>query len=171
MKKSFQLAFFILLTATVMSCKKDKESEDSNPPKNNPYLNPNLKYGSVTDIDGNKYATIEIGATKSGRTTGTQVWMAENLRVTRYNDGTTIPHVTDDGQWEKLAVGAYSVYDNSSKYDEIYGKLYNWYAVETDKLCPEGWHIPTDYEWDILEAYLGDNVGGQMKSTNDLGYS
>jgi uncharacterized protein (TIGR02145 family) len=118
----------------------------------NPYLNPNLTYGSVTDIDSNQYATIKIG---------TQTWMAENLKTTRYNDGTPIPDKTN----EKLdTTGAYMGYD-SPENDTIYGKLYNWNAVKTGKLCPKGWHIPTDAEWTQLETYLGDNAGGKMKAT------
>ena len=121
----------------------------------NPYLNPNLTYGSITDIDGNKYATIQIG---------TQTWMAENLRTTKYNDGTAIPNVTDNTAWQNLTTGAYSVYNFSPENETTYGKLYNGYAVSTGKLCPKGWHIPTDAEWTQLETYLGSNAGLKMKS-------
>lgn len=122
----------------------------------NPYLNPALTYGSVTDIDGNKYATIKIG---------TQTWMAENLKTTRYNDGTTIPNVTDNNAWYNLTTGAWSYYDNNSSYNTTYGKLYNWYAVNTGKLCPQGWRVPTDADWSQLTTYLGSNAGGKLKAT------
>jgi len=124
----------------------------------NPYLNPDLIYGSVTDIDGNNYATIRIGY---------QTWMAENLKVTRYNDGTSIPNETDDNTWSASTTGRWCYYDNDPAYNSIYGKLYNWYAVNTEKLCPAGWHIPVSAEWIQLENYLGGKAvaGGKMKAT------
>lgn len=113
---------------------------------------------TVTDIDGNIYKTIKIG---------NQVWMAENLKTTRYNDGTPIPNVTDNNEWSKLKTGAFCYYDNDSEYNTIYGKLYNWYAVGTGKLAPKGWHVPSDDEWKTLTTYLGGEeiAGGKMKST------
>ncbi len=127
-------------------------------PPANPYLNPNKTYGSVTDIEGYKYATIQIGF---------QTWMAENLRTTKYNDGISIPHVTDNSAWSNLSMGAYSVYNHSPENEAIYGKLYNWHAVNTGKLCPQGWHVPTDAEWSQLTTYLGSNAGGQLKATGN----
>jgi uncharacterized protein (TIGR02145 family) len=133
--------------------------------QNNLYLNPNLTYGSVTDIDGNQYATIQIGK---------QIWMAENLKTTQYNDGKPIPNVTDDKKWEKLNTGAWCYYDNKPDNNTLYGKLYNWYVVNTGKLCPKGWHIPTTEEWDEFVISLGGSVnnsgsysvdGGKMKAT------
>ena len=112
----------------------------------NPYLNPSLTYGTVTDIDGNTYATIQIG---------TQTWMAENLKTTHYNDGTAIPNVTDNTAWSNLTTGAWCYYNNNNAYNSIFGKLYNYNAVNTGKLCPQGWHIPTVTEWTILTDYLG----------------
>ncbi|MCO5230672.1 MAG: hypothetical protein M9958_05910 [Chitinophagales bacterium] len=127
----------------------------------NPYLNPNLSYGSITDIDGNKYATIQIGF---------QTWMAENLRTTKYNDGTSIPFVLDHSEWINLSTGAYTIYDYSPENEPIYGKLYNQYAVMTGKLCPKGWHIPTEEQWQQLQTYLGgqNNAGGSLKSTGTI---
>ncbi len=121
-------------------------------------FNPNITYGSVTDIDGNTYKTVTIG---------TQTWMAENLKVTKYNDGTNIMNVIDPTAWGKLTTGAYASYNNSNNIDTIntYGRLYNWYAVNTGKLCPVGWHIPSDQEWGILENYLivnGYNYDGTI---------
>jgi uncharacterized protein (TIGR02145 family) len=115
-------------------------------------------YGSVTDIDGNVYKTVKIG---------NQIWMAENLKTSHYNDGTQIPNITDGNKWVYLTTGAYCYYDNEYKNNTIYGKLYNWYAVNTGKLAPKGWHIPTDAEWLILTTFLGGETiaGGKMKST------
>jgi uncharacterized protein (TIGR02145 family) len=100
---------------------------------------------TITDKDGNIYKTVTIG---------NQKWMAENLKTTKYNDGTTIPNVTEDEQWSKLSTGAWCNYDNDSRSGVIYGKLYNWYAVNTNKLCPTGWHVPTKAEWEELTIYL-----------------
>ena len=103
---------------------------------------------SITDVDGNVYTSVTIG---------TQEWMVENLRTTKYSDGTAIPNVTDDTEWNNLISGAWCHYDNDNQYDTIYGKLYNWYAVNTNKLCPTGWHVPTDAEWIVLKDYLTAN--------------
>jgi len=132
-----------------------------NAPAAKPWLNPALTYGSITDIDGNTYATIRIG---------TQVWMAENLRTTRYWNGDTIPNVTDDDAWSQLDVsttGAWCHYDNNPNYEVPYGKLYNWYVVADPRnVCPTGWHLPTDAEWTVLSDHLGGAsvAGGKMKS-------
>lgn len=131
----------------------------------NPYLNPNLTYGTVTDIDGNSYATIRIG---------NQTWMAENLKVAHYNDETTIPNVINKDVWGYLSSGAWTYYSDDDNYNNIYGKLYNWFAINTGKLCPKNWHVPNDDEWRELSDYLGGiNVaGGKLKSigtNNDIG--
>ena len=113
--------------------------------------------GTVTDIDGNVYNTVTIG---------TQCWMVENLKTTRYNDGTTIPNVTDNTAWTGLTTGAWCYYNNDVSNNSIYGKLYNWYAVKTGKLAPAGWHVPTFAEWGTLVNYLGgQGAGGKMKAT------
>lgn len=104
------------------------------------------KNESCVDIDGNTYETIMIGE---------QLWMAENLKVTHYNDGTEIPNITDVS-WSTLSSGAYAEYDNDQSNVDIYGRLYNWHAVSASAgLCPCGWHVPTDSEWKTLEIYLG----------------
>jgi uncharacterized protein (TIGR02145 family) len=110
---------------------------------NNPIIfNPNLTYGSVTDIDGNCYKIIQIGD---------QIWMAENLKTTKLNDGTIIPLITDNNEWINLSTPGYCWYDNNeTNYKAPYGALYNWYVVGTGKLCPVGWHVPTRDEWHIL---------------------
>jgi len=111
---------------------------------------------TVTDIDGNAYRTVTIG---------TQVWMAENLKTTRYNDGTVIPLVTDLTAWSNLTTPGYCWYNDSAIYGNTYGALYNWFAVNRGKLAPPGWHVPTDSEWTVLSTYLGgDSVaGGKLK--------
>jgi uncharacterized protein (TIGR02145 family) len=118
---------------------------------------PALKYGSVTDIDGNIYKTIQIG---------TQTWMDGNLKTTRYNDGTVIPNVTDNYAWEALTTPGFCWYNNEEVENKAtYGALYNWFAVNTGKLCPIGWHVPTDTEWTNLTTYLGGKsvAGGKLK--------
>ncbi|MDX9847122.1 MAG: FISUMP domain-containing protein [Tenuifilaceae bacterium] len=100
--------------------------------------------GSVTDIEGNVYRTTIIG---------NQEWMAENLRTTKYNNSSSIPNVTGNSEWQILSTPAYCWYNNDqSTYGNLYGALYNWYAVNTGNLCPSGWRIPTDYEWKNLEG-------------------
>jgi len=120
-------------------------------------FNPDLTYGSVSDIDGNIYKTIQIG---------TQLWMAENLKTTKFNDGTLIPDVTDEIEWQNLTTPGYSWYNNdAASYKTTFGALYNWYAVSTDKLCPTGWHVPIDSEFKTLSDYLGDNSGNKLTET------
>lgn len=113
-------------------------------------FNPNVTYGNMIDQDGNTYKTL---------TMGTQIWMAENLATTKYSDGTPITNITGDGAWASATTPAYCWYYNDKNYAESnnYGALYNWYAVETGKLCPTGWHVPSDEEWTTLENYLADN--------------
>lgn len=103
--------------------------------------------GTLMDIDGNAYKTMKIGS---------QVWMAENLRVTHYRNGEVIPNVTDKTAWDALNTGAYCNYSNDGGYVGTYGRLYNWYATsDARNVAPIGWHIPTDAEWKQLEMYLG----------------
>ncbi len=117
---------------------------------------------SVTDIDGNVYHVVTIGS---------QRWLRENLRVTRYRNGDPIPNVTGGEGWKNLTNGAYCVYDNLAINGSTYGNLYNWHALSDSRgLCPTGWHIPSDAEWDALGTLLGGNniAGGQLKSTGTL---
>jgi len=112
----------------------------------------------VNDADGNTYNVVKIGD---------QVWMAENLRTTRYNDGTAIPLVTDPTDFINLTTPAYCWSNNDIGNKPVYGALYIWYTVKTGKLCPSGWHVPTDAEWTILENHLGGYAvaGGKLKET------
>jgi len=103
--------------------------------------------GTVTDIDGNVYQTVEIGD---------QWWMAENLRVTHYRNGDNIRYVSEDEEWFSITTGAYCSYDNDYLNISIYGQLYNWYTINDSRnIAPEGWHVPSNEEWMQLEMYLG----------------
>lgn len=125
-------------------------------------FNPDLIYGTVTDIDGNVYRTIAIGAKNGGVA---KVYLAENLRVYNFNDGTNIPMVSDNTEWSNLATPGKCVFNNTLNYAGVYGFLYNWYAVNSGKLCPTGWHVATNQEWTELTDYLGglDVAGGKLK--------
>jgi uncharacterized protein (TIGR02145 family) len=121
-------------------------------------FNPNLTYRTVSDMDGNVYKTIQIG---------TQTWMAENLKTTRYRDGTVIPFadwawVPPDGTY---LAGFGWFQNNESAFKDTYGAYYNWTAVNIGKLCPDGWHVPSTAEYLILDQYLGggDIAGGKLK--------
>ncbi|MBL4586299.1 MAG: PKD domain-containing protein [Flavobacteriales bacterium] len=114
---------------------------------------------TVTDIDGNTYPVVTIGG---------QCWMAENLRTTRYRNGVVIPLVTDSIEWITQITAAYCWYDNDNTNEATYGKLYNWFAVvDTSRICPNGWHVPSDFEMTVLTTFLGgtDIAGGQLKET------
>lgn len=115
---------------------------------------------AVTDADGNGYYSVTIG---------TQVWLTQDLKTTKYNDGTSIPNVTDATAWGSLVTGAYCNYNNSNDENLIrtYGRLYNWYAVNTGKLAPEGWHVPTNNDFYALINYLGGDLvaGGKLKES------
>jgi uncharacterized protein (TIGR02145 family) len=112
--------------------------------------------GSLTDADGNVYATVVVG---------NEEWMQENLKTTTYSDGTPIPNVTDEWTWAGLTSGAYSWVDNDDTNKDVYGGLYNWYAVDTGKLCPDGWSVPTSSAWEPLIDKLGGqpHAGGALK--------
>ncbi|MFN5323416.1 MAG: fibrobacter succinogenes major paralogous domain-containing protein [Bacteroidota bacterium] len=128
---------------------------------------------TVTDIDGNVYNVVTIG---------NQCWLKENLETTRYRNGDVIPTNLNNSQWQNTTQGAWAYYNDSSQYNNIYGKLYNWYAVADARgLCPTGWHVPTDSEWNKMVKYLdpladtsqniyfqSQTAGGMMKSIGDL---
>ncbi len=129
-------------------------------------------YGDgVTDIDGNEYVTVIIGD---------QEWMAENLRVSKYNNGDAIPTGLSNIEWENTTNGAYAIYDHNASntdginsYEEMvaaYGKLYNWYAVNDSRgLCPEGWHVPGDVDWTQLVNYVASQGFPNGNVTNGAG--
>ena len=118
---------------------------------------------SVKDIDDNEYKTVIVGS---------QTWMAENLKTTRYNDGDLISLVTDDAAWVSrdsvaLTNPSFYWYGNDPSNKNTYGALYNGYTVRTGKLCPSGWHVPADAEWSALTTYLGGEevAGGKLKES------
>ena len=121
-------------------------------------LNPDLAYDSVTDIEGNIYRTIQIG---------TRIWMAENLRTTQYNEGTGIVNIIDDESWFSSDDGAYCWYNNDISNKDVYGALYNWFAVSTGNLCPSGWRIPAQSEWVSMINSIGELsvAGAGMKES------
>jgi len=157
MKQNGKLCYFSLcilsaLVIIVTGCTKDSETE------------------TVTDIDGNEYHTVTIGK---------QVWMVENLKTTKYNDGTDIPQLSGNN------IPGMCWYNQNPANKDIYGGLYNFYVVRTGKLCPEGWRVPTVDDWDTLFCFLagrdtvdlGDTliismdwsiVPGKLKSTGNL---
>ena len=171
MKKTF---IYLSLAITLFSCKK-KTTEPTNNQSTTPTeVTPTIgKPGpNITDVDGNTYKTVIIG---------TQQWMAENLRVSKYNDGTPIPNVTDASQWSNLTnlkSGAWVYFNNDATNNAKYGKLYNWYAISPSingnkNVCPVGWHIPTDAEWKVLTDFLGgvNFAGGKMKEVGTTNWN
>jgi uncharacterized protein (TIGR02145 family) len=121
-------------------------------------FNPELTYGTVSDIDGHAYKTILIG---------TQTWMAENLITSTLNDGSAIPSVPGDSDWRNLTSPAYCFYNNETDYTKGFGALYNWYAVSSGILCPTGWHVPSDNEWTVFIDFLGGvgDANAKMRET------
>lgn len=148
MRYRYKIIHFLLLLLPFMNgCKK---SDTTNT------INNNNNYALITDNNGNKYKTIKIG---------TQTWMQENLRVTQYNDGTPIEYY--DGTGVGLDRPHYTWHNNDTNNKIPYGGLYSWTAVNTGKLCPSGWRIPTKYDYAQLIEYLGGGsiAGGKMKMT------
>lgn len=148
------VAFSLILSS---SCKKENENPiNQTNGRTTAVFNSNLTYGALTDQDGNVYKTITIG---------TQTWMAENLRTTKYRNGEKIPNVKDNDVWRELTTGAYCNYKNTSNIDTIatFGCLYNYFSIiDSRNVAPEGWHVPSDSEWTILITYLagGDSAKG-----------
>ena len=122
------------------------------------------KKNILIDIDGNVYKTVIIG---------NHEWMAENLKTTTYNDGTIIPYIDKDSAWVGLYSDAYSWYNNNENNADRFGALYNWFAVNNGKICPDGWRVPTDEEWKFLESYVDTRYGPNdpvWDKTNFRGY-
>jgi len=138
MKNLYRISGVILLIFFIHACKKDEDI-------------------IIKDTDGNSYSPVVIG---------TQTWLTENLKTTKFNDGNVIPCLTDNMAWNDLKTQGYCWYDNSeTTYKNMYGALYNWYAVNSGNLCPTGWHVPSMEEWNVLIEYLGgvDIAGGKLK--------
>jgi uncharacterized protein (TIGR02145 family) len=157
MKNKIYLVVGVLL---LCSCKKESSNTSTN--STNTATSSIAKYGNgVTDIEGNKYKTTIIGK---------QEWMVENLKVSKYSDGTNITNGTDNIVWNNNENGAWCHYDKDISNNLKYGKLYNWNVTNptmngNKNVCPTGWHVPSKEEWIILSDYLGgeDVAGGKMK--------
>ena len=109
-----------------------------------------FSFAGCNDSEGNHYAVVQIGS---------QLWMQENLKATKYQDGSDIPNVTDSATWANLTTGAYCNYHNLPEEGYKYGRLYNYYAAaDSRKICPAGWHVPSHSEWNILEKFLDNSV-------------
>ncbi len=133
-RKRKSLLIFLILLVGFFSCGRQRDYKDKD-------------LGDCTDIDGNSYETVEIG---------NQIWMAENLRATHFRDGTAISRIESDAEWQNLAMAAYCYYENDTSHVDTYGLLYNWHVIGNfTEICPEGWHVPTDEEWQKLEINLG----------------
>jgi uncharacterized protein (TIGR02145 family) len=143
MKKKIRLSpaiFFMLnvLMVLISGCKKEE------------------KESTILDADGNVYHSVVIG---------NQTWLVENLRTTKYRDGSSIANITDSAQWENYEFGAYCNYDNLKSNGNMFGRLYNWTAANSGVLAPVGWHVASKAEWDTLINYLGgtDVTGEKLK--------
>jgi uncharacterized protein (TIGR02145 family) len=141
-KNSSLILILAILTLFYAGCRKDPKPPDP-----------------VNDIDGNTYMTIKIGD---------QLWMSENLRTTRLNDGTEIPLTKGDDAWHNLITAGYCWYNNDeASFKDPYGAIYNGFTVASGKLCPAGWHVPEIEEWRALRNFLGDSAkaGGKLKES------
>ena len=152
----------VALSLALVGCEKDSSTGPNE-----------KKIVTLTDIDGNVYQTVKIGK---------QTWMAENLKVTRYRNGDPIPNVTDGAEWCEKETGARCAFDSDENNANVYGYLYNWYAVtDSCNIAPVGWHVPTDEEWKELEialgmspseaddaAWRGTNEGSKLAGRSDL---
>jgi uncharacterized protein (TIGR02145 family) len=119
------------------------------------------------DIDRIEFKKKQNDVTFSTVQLCDQLWMAENLKVTHYRNGDEIPQVTDPNEWIGLTTGAWCYYNNEATNDDYNGKLYNWYAVNDPRgLAPEGWHVPSDAEWQELEIC----IGMEQSQTEKMGY-
>jgi uncharacterized protein (TIGR02145 family) len=166
-----KLVYLFVAFGLFISCKKETTNNNSNNTSSVACIdNPNINFTSIgtpvgkfsdciKDIDGNTYKTVIIG---------TQTWMAENLKTSKYNDGTSITNINEDNQWKNDTMGAYVTFNTA--YNTKYGKSYNWYVVgktnnSNKNVCPSGWHVPTDGEWTALIDYLGGSsvAGDKMK--------
>ena len=151
MKTMFKTSLATLLLLMTISCKKENSS---------------LKYSPVNVESSNKDLSADNAVAATGLIIGTQRWMPANLTVAKYRNGDPIKQVKNPGAWANLTTGAWCWYNNDSVNGRIYGRLYNWYAVNDPRgLAPTGWHIPSDAEWTTLATFLGGDAiaGGKMK--------
>ena len=130
------------------------------------FFNNFMTYNTVSDYEENIYRTIKIG---------TQTWMAENLRATKFNNGAPIPLVTTNSEWAALLTPGYCWLNNDKEYyGSMYGALYNWYVTSnTSNICPIGWHVPFNSEWITLIDYLGGSTfaGARLKESGIFHWS
>ena len=154
-----KVIYTILSITMLTACKKETTQANNNTSTTNNTSVSNIDFSSIgtpigkfgngiSDIDGNKYKTVIIGK---------QEWMAENLKTTKYTDGTNIINMADTSAWNNATTGGWCYYNNDVSYN-IYGKLYNWYTISNEKICPTGWHIPSNSDWETLVNYLGGNI-------------
>lgn len=159
-RKIFIVAGLLFIS---LSCKKEVSS-----PSLNNVTNPvdstkvvKLDTTVVKDVEGNSYKILKIG---------NQFWLAENLKTFKYNDGTLINLIVSDSLWITDTLGAVCHYNNVSENSKIYGAMYNWYAVKTNKLCPSGWKVPSSSDWDTLSTFLGGDeiAGDKLKEQGNI---
>ncbi|HRH48586.1 MAG TPA: fibrobacter succinogenes major paralogous domain-containing protein [Panacibacter sp.] len=157
MKTTLKTGLAALLLFLAISCKKENSS---------------IQSSGINSVSSTRDALTEASAL-AGNTVriGSQVWMKKNWTGKTYRNGDKILQVQDTRKWSKLTTGAWCWYNNDSATGTVYGRLYNWYAVNDPRgLAPEGWHIPSDSEWTILSTFLGGEsvAGGKMKSPGTL---
>jgi uncharacterized protein (TIGR02145 family) len=146
-----KVIYTILSITLLTACKKESSVQDNKNTISTSTEN------TIKDIEGNTYKTVKIG---------TQTWMAENLKVSKYNNGISLPNITDSAAWSKKTIGAYCNYDNDTFIGEIYGKLYNWYTIASNNICPTGWHVPSQKDWQKLIHNLGGDSTIASFTTN-----
>lgn len=145
---------FLVLGLLIFGCT-EKEDPNSQLPEN-------PEFGEIADIEGNKYKTVKIGS---------QIWMTENLRVTKFSNGDNIPNVSNNKDWENIKSPGWSYQNNNQLNDAIHGKLYNWYvANDSRNCCPQGWRVPDENDFGLLANFLGGETiaGGKLKQTGNL---
>lgn len=155
LSKYLKIGIMVILQITICSCQKIETNSVT--PNSSVVIKPDAP---VKDYDGNTYKTVKIG---------NQIWMAENLKTTKLNDGQSIPIVTGMAEWGNLTTPGLCWGNNKASNKDAFGGLYNWHAVNTGKLAPKGWHIPSKAEWEILISFLGGEsiAGGKMKTTSN----
>ncbi len=153
-KKLLNYSIGMLISVFFFGCNPDEPVGSDNPlnGRTTAVFNTTKEYGTVTDIDGNRYKTIKIGD---------QIWMAENLRVNHYRNGDEIPIVKDSTLWASQTEGAYCNYNNTESLDAIaaFGRLYNWFVTQDSRnIAPAGWRVANSVDWLILIEYLGGDT-------------
>jgi uncharacterized protein (TIGR02145 family) len=156
MKKNSLLLIILSITLFISSCKKDNLDDDNS-------NNNNVQPDPITDIDGNNYKTVKIG---------NQIWMAENLRVTRYSNGDSILMTENSVSWKNNTIGASCYYDNDINNKDTFGLIYNFYALsDTRNACPAGWKVPTADDWLTLISSLGGAGVAGVKLKSKTGWN